>query len=90
MTTEPKPQYVHVTKPDDPLTPCDIIYNDGSRWTDEGFLTKREHFAAMAMQGIAKNFGQTESCQGPESIAYIAVQMADALIEALNKPVTTA
>lgn len=59
----------------DPVTHRpDSQINDG--------LTKREHFASLAMQGM---------CAHPEfeindpHIADIALQHADALIEALNK-----
>ena len=45
-------------------------------------LTKREYFAAMAMQGLLSTV--PESFNGRE-IAEISVNMADALIEALNK-----
>lgn len=50
-------------------------------WIDGG-LTKREYFAAMAMQGfltiVDKNFNAKE-------LAEPSVKMADALIEALNQ-----
>lgn len=47
-------------------------------------LTKREYFAAMAMQGIeARQPGGKLS--GFDEFAYLAVQMADALIAELNK-----
>ncbi len=45
-------------------------------------LTKREYFAAMAMQGLL--YTVPESFNGTE-IAQLSVNMADALIEALNK-----
>jgi len=45
-------------------------------------LTKREHFAAMAMQGIVSHCYKDHPDQ---RIAESAVMMADALIEALNK-----
>ena len=46
-------------------------------------LTKREAFAAMAMQGlIASDLNDTID---EEKIANIAVKCADALIERLNK-----
>lgn len=51
-------------------------------------LTKREHFAAMAMQGMLHRGGMTEHgviSQAPDTIAMLAVNQADALIEALNK-----
>jgi hypothetical protein len=48
-------------------------------------MTKREYFAAMAMQGflsqVTENFGWNEG----EETAEAAVTQADALIEALNK-----
>ena len=46
-------------------------------------LTKREYFAAMALQGICcnvDNFGNSEY-----ELARAAVTMADELIKALNK-----
>ena len=47
-------------------------------------LTKREYFAAMAMQGFASKEGsQTES--GAGAAALYAVKFADALIAELNK-----
>lgn len=48
-------------------------------------LTKREYFAAMAMQGLlaqtSQDFGYSEGLV----LAKAAVQQADALIEALNR-----
>jgi hypothetical protein len=44
-------------------------------------LTKREHFAALAMQGILSS----DSGQGYEFVSSEAVTYADALIKALNK-----
>ncbi len=43
-------------------------------------LTKREYFAAMAMQGLL-----CHDDNGPDRIAGWAVSYADALIEELNK-----
>lgn len=46
-------------------------------------LTKREYFAAMAMQGILST--DTEEWQGtPDNNAKAAVRMADALLSALE------
>jgi hypothetical protein len=45
-------------------------------------LTKREYFAAMAMQGICQN---PSHIGGYLSAAIEAVKQADALIEQLNK-----
>lgn len=50
-------------------------------------LTKREYFAVMAMQGMLANGEYSMSFDGE---AKNAVFCADALIEALNKPLTSA
>jgi hypothetical protein len=55
-------------------------YGNNGRSFHEYGLTKREYFAAMAMQGIASD--ETLSFFG---IAEKAVKQADALIDALNK-----
>jgi hypothetical protein len=48
-------------------------------------LAKREHFAAIAMQGMmaCSDFSATS----PDKIAHISVEQADALISELNKEV---
>lgn len=45
-------------------------------------LTKREYFAAMAMQGLAAQ----KYWAYPESLAHCSTEAADSLINALNKP----
>jgi hypothetical protein len=52
---------------------------DNNRNVLEFGLTKREYFAALAMQANADNDAT------PEEIAEEAVRQADALINALNK-----
>lgn len=54
---------------------------------NESGLTKREYFAAMAMQGILSNPHGGDDRDG-DLIARSAVAMADRLIEALNKETT--
>ncbi len=57
--------------------------NHGECLTSTDGLTKREYFAALAMQGLLA----TESEPGnayPRDIADMAVRRADALIAALN------
>ena len=44
-------------------------------------LTKREYFAAIALQGMIANYGDHEKAIIVES----SVEMADALIKELNK-----
>ena len=47
-------------------------------------LTKREHFAAMALKGLLAFYG-TDSVNQEAYTVRDAVKMADALIEELNK-----
>jgi hypothetical protein len=72
----------HVTSPDDSLVPSrsrdgdyDIIHTPG--------LTKREYFAAMAMQGLLAN--PVAKDVDYEDNLLFAVQHADELIIQLNK-----
>jgi hypothetical protein len=51
----------------------------------DGGLTKREYFAAMALQGLLTD---NESPNSREEFAGYAVKFADALIEELNKTKT--
>ena len=75
-----------MTHGNEPAQPT--IEHDNNGGTIQGFgLTKREHFAAMAMKGMYNNGVMTESGRidrSPDGIARHAVQAADALIEALN------
>lgn len=64
-----------MTKPNDPITDSIISVNHG--------LTKRELFAALAMQGILAS-GDYDSF-GTASIYEASVYYADALINELNK-----
>jgi len=52
----------------------------------QGGLTKREYFAAMAMQGILAGTSGVEALASvhPSSWAEVATQAADSLIQALN------
>ena len=65
-----------LTKPDDPVNA-----SLHTPWL-KGF-TKREYFAAMAMQGIIANKDGLDI--KIERIVQSAVETADALIEELNK-----
>jgi hypothetical protein len=69
------------TKPDDASTG----YGYANQWSirSEKGLTKREYFAALAMQGILAGKIQTDSIL----VAEYAVMYADNLIESLNVPV---
>lgn len=48
-------------------------------------LTKREYFAAMAMQGYCGGEFTGQSGKPHKDMAEWSVEMADSLIEALNK-----
>ena len=56
------------------------VDNDGYSYGDTG-LTKREYFAAIALQGILAS----DLDASVEDFATTAVKCADALIDALNK-----
>lgn len=82
---------------DDPAFPsrwekCEVT-TEGHLFTplDKGGLTKREYFAAAAMQGILAKVALFEDLKGktvrasPKSVAKAAVEFADALIKELRK-----
>jgi hypothetical protein len=48
-------------------------------------LTKREHFAAMAMQGIAANHSLVDDAGAAKWVASQSLAYADALLYALEK-----
>lgn len=69
--------------------PINAISEEETDRVDDGVkiytgLTKREYFAAMAMQGCIASGFQTSMEKQAES----AVEAADALITQLNKPTT--
>jgi hypothetical protein len=74
-----------MTNPNDPATPTieHITGNYGDTHVNTYFgLTKREYFAAMALQGLlVENSSSINADWTPKQ----AVKMADALIEELNK-----
>ncbi|MBD2107414.1 hypothetical protein [Nodosilinea sp. FACHB-13] len=51
-------------------------------------LTKREYFAALAMQGLlaSERVGEPGSVRHPGNVADLAVDQADELIASLNSP----
>ena len=58
-----------------------VNYQDASYNPECQGLTKREYFAAMAMQG----FCSTGNYANGQDVAYDAVRVADALLEELAK-----
>ena len=71
--------------------PNHIIDTDRGReeargWMQDSGLTKRELFAAMALNGIlAGNYWDATNIKNPQ---HEAVSMADALLDELSKPQT--
>lgn len=61
-----------------------FIYNEGTEIQVMTGLTIRQYFAAKALQGLLSNSG-ANFVSFPEDVADVAVTMADALIERLNK-----
>ena len=66
-----------MTNPNDCAFPADY------RTQSDGGLTKREYFAAMAMQGIITS---PQTAATWEKIVEVSIKVADLLIEELNKP----
>ncbi len=77
------------TNPDDTAMPTNslVFPNNGEVMYGQNGLTKREYFAAMALQGILAGTSGVESLAsiGPSGWASVAVSQADALIAELNK-----
>lgn len=62
-----------------------VTYEESKEVANSG-LTKREYFAAMAMQGILSNSKDwTDSDRCLNWVSESSVKYADSLIEALNK-----
>lgn len=76
------------TLPNDLAYPAFKIDEDGKQFVDSNMLglTKRELFAAMAMQGMISDQQTTLYKNGysPENVAMYSRQYADALIAELN------
>lgn len=69
-----------MTNPNEPINSGTEYGNPQWKWG----LTKREFFAAMAMQGFAQ-FGWTDDIERPGKIAIHSIALADAIIYQLNK-----
>lgn len=69
-----------MTNPNDPINSVPDLNDHPSSWYG---LTKREYFAAMAMQGILAN--ASNAIRNSEFVSGLSVEYADALINALNR-----
>ena len=74
-----------MSRADEPAFPVPETAVGGQRM--RGGLSKREYFAAMAMQGMLAS-GISERNSGPVSLAMSAVEQADALLAELEKKPT--
>ena len=73
------------TNPNEPINPTIWdVRNKPEIIRDNDGLTKREYFAAMALQGYVAST-LSDIVQSPEYTAKWAVRYADALINELNK-----
>lgn len=71
----------HITKANDPaFSKPAYVGGEGAIDPPQVGLTKREYFAAMAMQGLLANRGAGD-CDG---VCHVAVYHADELIRQLN------
>jgi hypothetical protein len=66
--------------------PRESMSQDSAEW--RGGLSIRAELAARAMQGLLPNFSR-DSDQVRKAVAVMAVLMADALIEELNRDAKT-
>ena len=64
------------------MTNANDSINNSEQGPQDG-LTKREYFAAMAMQGMASSWHNND--QDRQEVAKRSVKLADALITALNQ-----
>jgi hypothetical protein len=64
-----------------------FYHPDGGVDAPQSGLTIRQHFAAMAMQGLLANNwkGYSDRNEECDALALAAVNFSDALIETLNK-----
>jgi hypothetical protein len=63
-----------------------FYHSDGAYVREQEGLTKREYFAAMALQGVCSNQEFLKNLNAePLLVAQGCVEIADALIKALNE-----
>lgn len=72
------------TDPDDPASTRPVSQLDGQEYPAFFGLTKREWFAGQALQGLLASVGGNE-WPDRKGVSMVAVEMANAVIEELNK-----
>jgi len=80
-----------MTQPNDPLSAisAELLDRCGEVNYSPFGLTKREYFAAMAMQGYIASLSSQSNISSNDQICGYCVGMADSLIEALNNETKT-
>lgn len=73
-----------MTIANEPAIPTIEQQSNPNRWSTVAGLTKRELFAAIALNGLCAGRTEYEDYGDSEHYAKIALQHADALINALN------
>lgn len=63
----------------------DLAFPNDKLFLEHSGLTKREYFAAMAMQGYLASWSAIDGVAKPEFVAEKSVEFADALIKQLNE-----
>lgn len=69
------------TEANEPIAP----YLNTENMFDTPGLTKREYFAAMALQGFLSSYAGATADPKKEHVSAKSVEYADALIKALNE-----
>jgi hypothetical protein len=77
-----------INNSDMPIAPHEQLHGSGGTLVTSG-LTKREHFAGLAMQGILASQYVSNFCKEdqvcPASVSKAAVNYAEALLRELDK-----
>lgn len=75
-----------MNNPDQPINPVTLYKTNGDKVVTECFsgLTKREHFAALAMQANLTNIGCNR--WNEQKVAERSIAYADELLKQLNNP----
>lgn len=61
-----------------------VVYNNKEGYSFQEGLTIREHFAAIAMQGLLSKYNLSNP-QDQQTVTDLSVQLADSLINSLKK-----
>lgn len=71
-----------------PISSEGLKMREDGQWSDCFGISKREYFAAMAMQGALASCTNADDWVTPSSVAAKSVEYADALLAELEKTET--